>query len=93
MSKAVEVLQEIRDLLQAANRPLLNADEVSDFLGFGIRSVHRAENGGEMPAAVQTPGGPRWRREELIEWVRSLRPRKKKARRFKPRLVPVESAE
>jgi predicted DNA-binding transcriptional regulator AlpA len=93
VSKAVELLTEIRDLLSESSNPLMTGPQAAKFLRISLASLHAGENGGDIPAAVMTRGGPRWRREELIEWVRSLKPRKKKARRFKPRLVPVESAE
>ncbi|QEL17719.1 hypothetical protein PX52LOC_04718 [Limnoglobus roseus] len=93
MSKAVELLREIRDLLSMQASPLLDKRGVVKFLCMGKTSIERAEAEGRFPKAVATPGGPRWRREELIQWVKTLKPRRRKPRGRRRIVLPVESTD
>lgn len=85
--ESVVLLKEIRDLLKKQEQPLLTAHQVCEFLGIHIRTLSRHENAGTFPAGVESPGGVRWRRQDIINWANNLKPRTKKGRRFKVKIA------
>jgi predicted DNA-binding transcriptional regulator AlpA len=50
---------------------LLSIREVTSLLGRSPRSLARDEKTGKLPAPVRLGTAKRWRREELIAWVRA----------------------
>jgi predicted DNA-binding transcriptional regulator AlpA len=70
------VLGQIRDALTAAADPpvLLTADEAARLLSISRASFFRGVSAGSLPAAVASPGGPRYRHAEVLRACERMRP-------------------
>lgn len=70
------ILSQVRDALTAAADPpqLLDADAAARLLGISRASFFRGVAASELPAAVASPGGPRYRRAELLRAIERMRP-------------------
>jgi predicted DNA-binding transcriptional regulator AlpA len=75
-------LGEIRDALRAPSEPSLSLGlaEVIRFTGQSRSSIYRGISDQSFPAPVATPGGPKWRRSDLVRWSERLKPVKRRAK-------------
>jgi predicted DNA-binding transcriptional regulator AlpA len=48
---------------------MLTAADLCGMLSTSIRTVHRLNSAGKIPAPVRIGGRPRWRRDEIIAWI------------------------
>jgi len=55
---------------------LLTAEQLGVELGLSLRTVRRLDQRGELPRPVTVGRAIRWRRDELVAWVRAGCPRR-----------------
>jgi predicted DNA-binding transcriptional regulator AlpA len=69
------ITQAIRDAAAPTDPPLtMPADDAARLIGISRASLYRGVSSGAIPGPVQTAGGPRWRRADLVRYVERLRP-------------------
>ena len=79
LATVVRELRAIRELLQTDHAELLDARQAAALLGIGEATLYRQRAAGEIPQPVRIGVGTalvRWRRADLVEYIRKLRPGK-----------------
>ena len=51
---------------------LLTVEQVSQFVGLGVRTVWSKVSAGEFPRPVRIGRATRWRRSEILRWIDAL---------------------
>lgn len=61
---------------QATAEPLLiTVHDVATILGISVRSVWRLRDSGQIISSVRVGGAVRWRRDEILQWIKDGCPR------------------
>jgi predicted DNA-binding transcriptional regulator AlpA len=67
-------VRRVRELLEADAAELLDAAAAARLLGISEPSLYRLRSAGKCPAPVKLSAGlVRWRRSELLDYIRGLR--------------------
>ena len=56
---------------------LLTASAVAEMLALSKRQIFRLNSCGKIPAAIRIGASPRWRENEIVEWLQAGAPDRK----------------
>ena len=67
------VIDQLRDALTASPPELLDLKATLAFTSQSKASAYRGMSAGTFPRPVDTPSGNRWRRTDLLAWIKRLK--------------------
>ena len=62
---------------QKGNCLLLTAAAVGEMLSLSKRQIFRLNSSGKIPAPIRIGASPRWRENEIVEWLQAGAPDRK----------------